>query len=556
MKLVQKYLRNKRLIILSSIIILAATLRLFNLSSVPPSASLDESSIGYNAYSVLKTGVDEFGSFPLISQRGYDDWRRSTYLLMVVPSVAVLGLNSFAVRIPSVVLSILTVFALYYIVLEIFKKKDETAYYAAYLSSFLLAISPWHIYISRIGHESNACLSFLVFAVYFFLKGRKSAVHFFIAAIFFLLSLISYYTGQIFVPLFGLILLVFFGKEIIKNILSSRINLLVSIFLVALTILVLWSVFSPESLIRYRGTSTLSQEAHSKEFAERVELRNKAVKSGDFVGTIVYNRHLFFVQVLLDGYISHFKPEWLFTNPHSDSFKAPHSGLLYLWQMPFILAGIYFLIRVKNIQRNVKTLIFFWLILGPLPASIATQAPHAMRAYNIVPVYQIFIAFGFLFFINAFGKYKKAFYALTSLIAIFSLWHFSLNYFVIFPKEQSKSFQYAFSQSVPFILKNQGSYKKIVFSNEDNLYQSYMIFLFHSKYDPFLYQKQGGTVSGGYKEVHTFDQYEFRPILWNKEVKKGTLFIGNPKDIPKDKATLFESKYLDGSIGVRISGIK
>ena len=69
-----------RKLFLIAILVLAAFLRFWNLGNVPPSASMDEASIGYNAYSVAKIGVDEYGVFPLISQRAYDDWRRSTYL--------------------------------------------------------------------------------------------------------------------------------------------------------------------------------------------------------------------------------------------------------------------------------------------------------------------------------------------------------------------------------------------------------------------------------------------------------------------------------------------
>ena len=92
---------NVRQFILILILALAAFLRLWSFGSVPPSASLDEASIGYNAYSVLKTGVDEFGSFPIVSQRGYDDYRRSTYLFLVVPFVGLFGLNTAAVRFPA-----------------------------------------------------------------------------------------------------------------------------------------------------------------------------------------------------------------------------------------------------------------------------------------------------------------------------------------------------------------------------------------------------------------------------------------------------------------------
>jgi len=126
---------------------------------------------------------------------------------------------------------------------------------------------------------------------------------------------------------------------------------------------------------------------------------------------------------------------------------------------------------------------------------------------------------------------------------------FVKNYFLVFPKEQSKSFHYALGKTVPYVIENQDKYEKIVFSNDNNLYQSYMVFLYYSKYDPALYQKQGGTISGGYAETHKFGKYEFRPIDWKKEKKGKTLYIVNPSEVPVDGRVLFEGRFLDGSVG-------
>jgi len=59
-----------------------------------------------------------------------------------------------------------------------------------------------------------------------------------------------------------------------------------------------------------------------------------------------------------------------------------------------------------------------------------------------------------------------------------------------------------------------------------------MFFLFYSRYDPELYQFQGGTFSGGFAETHKIGKYEFRPLNWVKEEKAKTLFIGNLNDFP------------------------
>ena len=548
----KKVEKNIRKIVLISIIALASILRLWNISQVPPSASLDEASITYNAYSVLKTGVDEFGDFPLVSQRGYDDWRRSTYLLMVVPFTAILNLSTYSARLPAALLSILTVLATFGIAIRIFKKRDLFAYIFSYTSALLMAISPWHIYISRIGHESNACLSFFVFGMYFFMKSRETFKYLVPAILFFLLSMISYYSGQIFVPVILFALILLYGKDILRKTIKSKKAILVAITCILVTLLAVWAIFSPEALIRYRGTSTLSPEAHPEAFAKRVELRNKAVASGDLIGTILFNRHLFIAQVFFDGYRSHFNFDWLFENKSGGSFKAPNVGLLYLWQLPFILAGIVGLIFTKRIPGQAKILILVWLLAGSLPASVATQAPHAMRSYNIVPAWQLITAFGIAFFLFVIPKYKILAGFLLSILALAGLYFFVHHYFITFPKEQSKSFQYAYAKVIPYILSNESSFKRIVISNQDNLYQSYMLFLYHSKYDPIKYQELGGTISAGYNDTHKIGKYEFRPIEWEKENKKDTLFVGNADEFPLGTKPVMQSRYLNGKVGVII----
>jgi len=543
---------NKYVLII--ILLVASFFRLWNLSNVPPSASLDEASITYNAYSVLETGKDEFGEFPLVSQRGYDDYRRSTYLLMEVPFVKLFGLSTISARLPAALLSIFTVWAVYGIAAHLFKKKDKYTQLFPYFAAGLMAVSPWHIYISRIGHESNACLSFIVFGMYFFLRGVKDKPKsLFISASFFLLGMISYYSGQVFVPVLAVGLVILYRKEITKAIMQSKKSFFATVILSVVAVAIFWSVFSPNALIRYRGTSVFDPYGHGDRYSKLVDMRNLAIQKGDLIGSIIFNRRVFYVQVWMEGYLSHFKPSWLFSNTGDGRFKAPGVGLLYLWQLPFILVGVFHLIRTKNINTRVKILILLWFFLGALPASIATQTPHAMRSYNIVPAWQILTAFGCILLLHLTSKYKNIGLTVIVLLFLVSSVTFYEKYFVKFPKQESKAFQYALAQSIPFIISNQSKYDKVIFSNKDNLYQSYMLFLYHSRYDPKLYNSYGGTISGGYEQTHKFGKYEFRPIHWESEKGAKTIYIGNPSEIPDSNKVIFRGKYLDGSVGVRIS---
>lgn len=530
MKIRQKF-------ILFLIILIAILLRFYNLAFVPPSPSLDEVSIGYNVYSIVKTGADEYGTkFPLLL-RAYDDWRPALYAYLVIPFVKIFNLTTLAVRLPSVILSALTVFATYLLVKELFKKDN-----IALLSSFLLAISPWHIYISRLGHEANIGLAFFIFAVLFFLRRNINT-----AIFFFVLSFISYQAEKVFIPVILLGIAILFRKELLVFKKKIFVSLLFSLLILTPFIK---ETFSPNALIRFQGTNIVS--SYKERFAQQAISRARAIENGDLMGRMLYDRRILASQIFLEGYVSCFNPRWLFTNFLGDRHKVPGLGLLYFWEAPLVVLGIMVLIRKKGDLR-IKKLIFLWFLAAPLASALTTDAPHAMRSYTFLPIWQIFSALGLFWIFNQLKtKFKQGVgFLVFGFIIIVSLSFFYKQYFLVFPKEQSSSFQYSLSKAIPFVLEREKSYNKVIFSNQDSLFQSYMFFLFFSRYDPILYQKQGGTKSGGFAQIHKFGKYEFRPI-GDSVLEPNTLYIGNVSDFQTSVKTIKVISNLKGQEEIKI----
>ncbi len=132
----------------------------------------DEAALGYNAYSIIQTGKVEYGkSLPSVLQ-SFSDYKPALYAYLVIPTIAIFDLNTFAVRLPSAIFGILTVLATYFFVKELFLSRRDIAL----ASAFLLAISPWHIQFSRIAFEANVGMALNVFGVLFFLKGLKKPI--------------------------------------------------------------------------------------------------------------------------------------------------------------------------------------------------------------------------------------------------------------------------------------------------------------------------------------------------------------------------------------------
>src|SRR3989338_1011954 len=100
---------TKRLAILIGILLLGSILRLYQLGTVPLGLFGDEIDAGYNAFSFLKTGKDYNGNFLPIHFESMGDYRPFGFILALVPSIAILGLNDFSVRLVPAVWGILGV---------------------------------------------------------------------------------------------------------------------------------------------------------------------------------------------------------------------------------------------------------------------------------------------------------------------------------------------------------------------------------------------------------------------------------------------------------------
>src|SRR3990167_4184170 len=162
-------MKKRNLFVLFIIVLIAFLLRVYNVSEIPPSLSCDEVSIGYNAYSILKTGHDEHGKFlPFDAFVAYGDYKPPLSIYATVPFVAIFGLTELAVRLPSVVAGTLSVLVLYFFTKELFY--SSKSFVIPEVAALLLAISPWHIQLSRAGFEGNIALLFVLLGSYFLLR--------------------------------------------------------------------------------------------------------------------------------------------------------------------------------------------------------------------------------------------------------------------------------------------------------------------------------------------------------------------------------------------------
>ena len=541
-------------IILLGIVTLATVLRLWQLGSVPPSPDWDEVALGYDAYSIIHTGRDEFGKFLPVVLRSFDDYKPALYAYLTIPSILIFGLNTFAVRFPSAVFGIISVIAVFFLIRELFeeyKYKD----YLALISSFLLAISPWSIQFSRVGFESNVGDALNLLMVLFFVKGIKKPRLLFLSVFFAGMSIYVYQSEKVFTPLLALALVIIFWKKLFainkKYLLSA-----VVLGIIVVAPMVLYILGNRAALLRVTGTSVFSSQTEL--LKTNIQKLEQDKLNNDKIGTLLDNRRIVYAETIVAGYVSHFDPNWLFITGDISRHHAPNMGLLYLFESPFILLGIYFLV-FGEFDKKTKLTIFAWFLIAPIPASITTGVPHAVRTLNFLPTWQIFAALGILstfVFINKLKIIKWVFYLAFGLIFIFNFSYYLDQYFVQQNYYNSEDWQYGYSQAVDQVKLLQDRYKQVVVSDKQPMDKSYMFFLFYLQYSPKDYQKIGVDSSGGFTSHHYFGKYTFRPIDWVKDSKrKGVLYIGNPGEIPDGVSTIKTIYNLDGTPAIKIVGM-
>lgn len=544
---------KKEFISLFLILVLAGFLRFWQLGQTPPSLDWDEAALGYNAYSIMETGKDEYGiKLPLIL-RSFDDYKPGIYVYLAMLPLKIFGLNELAVRFPSAFLGTLAVLLTYLLVKELFRNTAHVTRNSLIVSS-LLAISPWHLQFSRIAFESNIGTFFNILVTLLFLKGLRRPLLLMAAGFFAGLNIYVYQAEKVFTPLLVAVLVVIYRRELLglgRKYLFSAIG--VSLLMV-LPFLYL-SLTTPAVFLRAKGTSFAADQTPF--LAQTAQRLQRDYEKNDFLGLILDNRRITYGLAYLNGYFSHFDLNWLFLTGDEARHHAPGMGLLYLWELPLLLVGIYKL-AIGNFPKSAKLLVFGWILMAPVASAFSSGAPHAVRTLRVLPMPMVLTALGLIGFWQYTQKQKKLInYGLRitgCALLVFNFVYYLNQYFVQQNYFNSQSWQYGYRQAIEEVQKVEPGYQKIIVSNQPHLDQSYIFFLFYLKYPPAEYQRFGGTVSGGFAEAHKgFAKYTFRPIKWSEEEKTpGVLYIGRPEDFGSEAKVIKTINFLDGQPAIKL----
>jgi 4-amino-4-deoxy-L-arabinose transferase-like glycosyltransferase len=495
-------MKNK-ILILALLVILGSIIRFYELSKYPPSLNWDEISHGYNAYSILKTGKDEWGKiFPIANFRAYGDYPLSLNLYFTIPFIKIFDLNEFSIRFPHALLGSLTIISTFLLIYGFTKKIEH-----AVLGSLLVAISPWYVFPSRAVFQSNLSVFLLISAfAAFFLRNRKKYL-LPLSALFLGLTLFSYHSTRIFSPLVLLATIFVYREEFIRRFQLKDKSFIFSVVLILLFFAPLPYILSnPEARARSNVVFILNQGA-----INRINNARANSNLNSLATKLIYNRPVYFIKVFIKNYIDYFSPQFLFLKGGTQyQFSVPDHGLLYLANLPFFYLGLIVLFKKAKDEGKDYQLLFLWLLLAPVPASITTERFAVIRSTTLLPLPEILTVFGLSFVCSKLKKNKQIFLLIYIVVLIFSLENYLQNYFGEYTKKYSWAWQYGYKQIVEYALSNYSKYDQIIVTKKYGEPHEY--FLFYGKVDPQEYEYDSNLIrfyQSNWYWVDRFDKFSF-----------------------------------------------
>ena len=466
-------------ILLFLIILLAFFLRGYQVGKFPPTLYGDEQAFAWNAYNILKTGQDEYGNpFPL-QFRSFDDYKAPVPVYLLVPFIAVLDLTPLAIRLPIVIASVLTVIATYFLARSFLNKKTSL------IVAFLLAISPWHVHLSRGYFEATLALLFFVLGVLFFIRSNLKIKYLILSMFFFALTLYSYFTPRILLPLF-IPFLFWYGYYLNKksintlSLLKKYFISLVILFLLCLPLLKL--TFFDKGFSRFEKIYT----SRNSVIIETVNRERYGSGLPENWKKSFHNKPLLWIREIKNNYLEHLSSSfWYIYGDSSLRYFTGNMGMFYLMELPFLVIGLYTLWKEK---RKIAVFFLGWIFLAAIPASLVGR-PFAVRSLAILPAPFIFVGYGInkLYTSLRNSWLSKIVSILISVLVIVSMGSLLIRYYFEYPLYAATWWGWENKAAIGYAKERENQVDKIFIS--DFYTGSVLAFAVYNKIDPFVYRE-------------------------------------------------------------------
>ena len=528
---------------LLAIVVLGFLLRFLWVTQFPVGFTADEAGQGYDAYSIARTGRDGWGEFLPLFPRGFGDYKAPLYMYFTVPSVAVFGLSEWSVRLPAVIVGTAAIVATFGLAYEMFGAS------VGLWAALLLAISPWHIQLSRTAWEGGVgvfLFSLGLWAYVKYVKGNKKAIYWAMAI--FGVCTYAYHSWRLVSALFvmGLVLMRLWKKGVDRRFWSA-----ILIFgLILIPTISNWRVV----LTRAADVGIFSKSRIDGYFA------GKGVSALDSrLARVFDNKVLFVADQFWGNYLSYFSPTfWFSANRPDDSYlNFPGTPLHYPFELVFILVGGYLLLK----EKRFGPLLLLWALLAPIPAAL-TGAMSANRAVTFLPLSILVSAYGLVAvrgFVNKRVGVKWSNIGIGTLLGVFLLF-FVYTYLYKLPTHPIHNQRFGYREVFKKAIEVENQYDSIHFSRRFSV--PHIFVAFYKKMDPVEFQRASLDWLRYEKsdkryvdqlESYNLGKFEIHDLYWKADLKrKNALLVSEPDDFSTDTPSIFDMRNSRGEVIFRM----
>lgn len=487
--------------ILVIIIIFGAIIRLTNITNNPPALYGDELTLVYDSYSLIKTGgYDSTGAFmPLTFSMGAG--RPAGYVYSIIPFVWIFGPNALGIRLLSALSGIALIFIIYKLTEKLFNER------VALISAFLTSVSIWDISLSRVGFEAHFALLLSTLGIYLLVDAPKRLINWGVAALLFGITLHTYPTYKLSLPLIILALFIYH-----KDILQSQIKK-VMLFIAILGVFVGLSVqqlIFNNSEQRFSNINFLSRSDVRDGVIQKVTIDRNTSDLPEQLKSVFHNRAIEYSSILINSYLSNFSLDYLIFKGDGNPRHNPSGmGSIYYVELITLILGLAYLIRSNN---KASKLLIPWLIIAPIPTSILLEN-HALRNSFMLPSLLVISSIGIYSLLETRNKLSKILFVFITLGIIWQFLMFIQNIFYLSPKTNAQFWSVSAKNAALYINQQKDKYDYILVSDRlDNIEYAYQVY---TPVDPKL----------------EIEQFKNRTTLIDTKFKKfDNVYIGGIQD--------------------------
>ena len=516
------------------IVFLGLFLRTYKIDQYPVQLNHDEITQLYDAISIVQTGNDIYGNHLPFIFKSINDYKPPYYTYATSLVYLLFGDHDFIIRLPGMVFGILAIPIVYFFTKVLFQNK-----LIALFAAFFTAIAPFEVFYSRKSFESGTGIVLTMLGVGLILSylRNKKRLKLFLGTVILGVAMYVHFSQAVIIPLLLMVLVLIYRNSFFVKDKSVFKNHLASVGIFTLIVLPLFIL-----ILTNQDTRARSQDVF---VTQDPKLTAQLEQYKDIPGLQkgLFEKKAFF-DFVFTRYFSQLNPSYLFFNGlEFTNGRIFDIGPLYIFQLPLVLLGVVFLIRLKDFSKE-KVFVLGWILIGLIPSAL-TFEEHSSHRIIFFAMLNIISGIGAYSLYRIISRYfsKNSYRFIVVLffggIVFYNMISFAHFYTINYPYEKSQYIHYPFKQVAQFAWSEYGNYDQIVF---DPLFgetspsvgtAAHYYIAYYGKYPPKEFQKEY-RLGKKPREV-LFDKFSIRQIDWREDQNmKNTLVIASKWSLFED----------------------